>query len=339
MKFLKNISDRKMNKNNLKNIKKFIKLYDEKRSESFEKWGYLYPPKDWKEFEQWNEMTFEKHLKDATDAVIKTKLFISLLDETEYFGFLLAFENQDFKLLNDVIFQTSRQELLDRAMSASGTDHCNVVFNVLKALACNDFEVIDAFFPKNLPLAKGQFYTENVVNLLHILYYKQTDLQQETVTRAQKFLQKKITLWEKCVVEFLLAVLEKNAPKCSEILQELCSAYQKIGYPMEKIEKCFAVEIHGLYRLVNQVDKNLFEQIKMPIHDSFFIDFELWHKENNYPKGELFYIYPPKMEYMNQILKAKLPKMTLYAPYSDKRIYKNVEKFAKDLTEIISINN
>lgn len=325
-----------------KNIKKFIKAYDEARNESLEKWGYFYPPKDFAEFEAWNEKIFEKHLnKEQKSPEIKTKVFVSLLDTTKDFGFLYAFEKQDFRLLNNVIFQNSRQQLLNSGMTASGTDHCNAIFDAFSAFACNDFEIIEAFFPKDFAPAKGQFYTENAVNLLQLLYYQKTDFQEEIIEKSQKFLTKKITLWEKWVVEYFLAILEKNPEKLSEILQELCSAYQKIGYPMEKIEKCFAKEIHGLYRFVNQIDTKLFEAIKMPSHDSFFVDFELWHKENHYPKGELFYHYPPKMDYMNQIFLAEIPKMTLYNPYpNDKKMYKNVEKFAEDLTKNIEkINN
>lgn len=326
-----------------KNIKKFLKLYHEKREESFQKWGYYYPPKTWDEFYQWNDKTFEKHLQEYESEEIKTKLYISLLDHTKDFGFYLAFENQDFQLLNDVLFQTSRQELLNASVTASGTDHCNAFFDALSAFACNDFEVVQWLFPKDLPHSKGSYYTENAVNMLKVLYFKETHLKDEALQKAEKFLQKKITAWERFVVLFFIALIEKNVSKISDCLQELCTAYQRMGYPWEKKDRCFAQEIHGLYRFVKVIDDELFESVKMPVHDCFFQEFEHWQRKNDFPKGKLFYEYPPKMGYMNQIFKAEAPKMELFVKkYPDNRsyIFKNVEKFASDLTRnIIAKNN
>lgn len=322
---------------NSKNIKKFIKLYHEERDEYFKKFGDFYPPKDLAEFEAQNDEIFKDHLKDETDPVLKTKLYISLLREIKYFAFLIAFEKQDFMLLNNAIFQTSRQNLLENAMSASGTDHSYAFFDLLAAFACNDFDIIQSFLPQDLLLSAGQFYPENGANLVKILYFKQTELEQTAVQRAQKFLSKKLTIWERGVVEFLLAVLGKNASKCSEILQDLCIAYQKFGYPTQNLDKCFAAEIHGLYRFVRCVDNELFLQIKAPKHDCFFTDFEEWQSKNGYPKGEIFYKYPPKLGLVNKILTAKIPKVSLHKPYeNDKKLYKDSEKFALNLTENVA---
>lgn len=325
----------------MKNIKKYLKLYREKSEESFKKWGYYYPPRNWEEFENWNQDTFEKHLQDSSDEISKTKAYISLLNNTKEFGFYLAFDHQDFELLNNVLYQTTRQEVLCSSITASGTDHCNVFFDALSAFACNDFGVIENLFPKELPYSKGQFYTENAVNLLKVLYFKEEHLKEIALQRAEKFTQKKVTAWEKFVVLYLVSLVEKEAQKASDCLQELCVAYQKLGYPREKIDKCFAQEIHGLYRLARELDADLFRKIKMPTHDCFFQAFEVWQQENQYPKGKLFYVYPPKMDYMNQIFNARLPKMELFEKvYSGKRkyIFKNADKFAADLTANIKEN-
>lgn len=71
----------------------------------------------------------------------------------------------------------------------------------------------------------------------------------------------------------------------------------------------------------------------MPKHDCFFVDFEEWQSKNGYPKGEIFYKYPPKLGLINKILIAKIPKVSLHKPYeNDKKLYKDSEKFAKDLS-------
>ncbi|WGU69441.1 hypothetical protein QIU18_06415 [Capnocytophaga canimorsus] len=65
------------------------------------------------------------------------------------------------------------------------------------------------------------------------------------------------------------------------------------------------------------------------------------NKKNQFPKGKLFYTYPPKMDYMNQIFNAQMPKMELFEKtYSENRkyIFKNADKFAVDLTRSIKEN-
>ncbi len=320
----------------MKNAKNYIKLYEEKAEESFQKWGYYYPPKTWEEFYAWENKTYEKYLKENDDDIIKTKCYVSLLDTTNDFGFYLAFQQPDYELLNNVLYQTSRQELLDSGMTASGTDHCNVLLDITNAFACNDFEVIDYFFPKNLPHSKGRFYTEISVNLLKVLYYKENELKAEALQKAEKFLSKKITNWEKYVILYFVALTNQDAEKASEYLQELCLAYQKIGYPKDKLDKCFASEIHGMYRIAKIIDEKLFSKINRPKHPAFSEEFELWQQENNFPKGTLFYKQPQAMDYMNKIFEAEIPKVTLHSPYTDKRIIlKDEEKFAFNFTENI----
>ena len=322
----------------MKNAKLFLKLYEETVEESFKKWGYYYPPKTWEEFYAWNTKTFEKYLKEIEDEVKKTKLYVSLLDNMNNFGFYIVFQKLDYELLNNVLYQTSRQNLLNSGMLASGTDHCNVLMKALSSFACNDFEIIDHFFPKNLQLSKGTYYTEVSVNLLKVLYFKEAELKEEALKKADKFLSKKITSWEKYVVLYFKALIDTNEKEASNCLQELCLAYQKMEHSVNKLynklAKCFASEIHGLYRFARIINQDLFNNITQPKHLCFSEEFELWQKENNYPKGQLFYRYPAEMDYMNKIFEAELPIVALHNPYPDKKeLYKDVDKFAIDLTE------
>ena len=321
----------------IKNQKRYIELYTQKREDCFKRWGYYYPPIDWNEFEAWNNHTYQKYLnKDEwKNKTLKTELYISLLNNDKEFGFLIAFQNYDFEILNNVIYQTSMQKLLDRSMTASGTDHANVLLNALSAFACNNFDVIDHFFPRELTLSKGKYYTEASVNLLKVLYYKDNHLLEESLQIANKFLNRKITLWEKLIIQYFISLVERNLEQVNVCLQELCPAYQKIG-DFDKLEKCFAKEIHGLYRFIKIIDSDFFEEVKLPKHDCFFEEFETWQKEHNYPKGEIFYSYPKEMEYMNKIFSAELPIVTLTKKNSNQtELYKNEEQFASDLTDNI----
>ncbi|MBI1837564.1 MAG: hypothetical protein HYR91_09905 [Flavobacteriia bacterium] len=315
----------------MKNQKEFLRAYEELSEECFKKWGYYYPPRTWNELITWDNNFFEKYLKDKENGVIKTKSYINLAAHINYFGFYDLFQNFEFEKLNNVLFQTSRQVLLDRGRLASGTDHCNVFFNVLLSFSCNDFKVIDHFFPKELPQSEGKFYTEVSVNLLKVLYYNQIQFKSEAIEKANKFLSKKNRVWDEYVVLYFKALIDQNAAEASIYLQELCKAYQKI---QSKLTKCFAYEIHGLYRFAMIVNKELFKEIKQPTHNSYLYEFETWQKEQNYPIGKLFYKYPIEMDYINKVFEAELPKVELYKPYPNKKVvYKNVDKFIEDLTE------
>ncbi|WP_439182645.1 hypothetical protein [Carboxylicivirga taeanensis] len=260
------------------------------------------------------------------------------MDTTNDFGFYLAFQQPNCELLNNVLYQTSRQKLLNSGMTASGTDHCNILMNVFCAFACNDFGVIDSFLPKALSPAKDQFYTQIAFNLLKVLYYKETSLKTDSLQKAQKFLSKKISRWEKYVVLYFVALVNQNSTEASNCLQELCIAYQKMEHTVGKLDnkmaKCFASEIHGLYRFARVIDPELFEKIACPKHHCFWEEFEVWHQKNNFPEGMLFYRRPQALDYMNQLFEAELPTVTLHSPYADKKIIvKDVDQFALKLTE------
>ncbi len=324
----------------MKNAEKFLKTYEEIADESFKKWGYYYPPRTWDEFNVWNNDFYEKYLAKE-NGVPKTKSYIHLAETLNDFAFYNLYQKIDFESLNNVLCQTSRQSLLNSGLLASGTDHCNVLMKVLSAFSCNDFEVIDYFLPKNLAHSKGKYYTEVSVNLLKVLYFKEFELKEEALQKADKFLSKKITAWEKYVILYFKAIISQNPEEASNCLQELCLAYQKmehsVGKLKNKLAKYFAPEIHGLYRFARVINQDFFDNITQPKHHSFSEEFEFWQKENNYPKGKLFYSYPKEMDYLNKIFEAELPTVALHNPYpTRKELYKDVEKFAVDLTENVS---
>ena len=62
---------------------------------------------------------------------------------------------------------------------------------------------MESFVPDTLPMLKGTGYTDNVINLLSVLYYKNDEKCQEALAEAEKFLlKKKLTGIEKYYVRF-----------------------------------------------------------------------------------------------------------------------------------------
>ena len=125
----------------------------------------------------------------------------------------------------------------------------------------------------------------------------------------------------------------KDAVALSDSLQKLCLAYQRRRYPFEKIDKCFADEIHGLYRLVRFFDHSLFEEVSMPSHKTFLKEFEEWQVQNQFPQGQQFYFYPKDMADANRILTRELPRIHIEKSGRDLGI--DVDRFAVDLSRLI----
>ena len=320
-------------------MKEYIKEYQKMREERFKDWGYYSTPINWQEFEESNQRIFQKYLKDSkvlSDDVLRTKLYNSLLlDDIKYFAYYIAFLDGDYKQLNNALWQTGREELIRGGLLASGTIYtAGILRGLFTSFACNDFSVISSYIPKDLPLLKGTYYPQNVINLLHALYYQDEDRLSESIILAQQFLEKKKrTGMEECSVRYFINLARKDVAGISQNLQNLCLAYQRRGYPFEKIDKCFADEVHGLYRLVKYFDDFMFEEVRMPSHKTFLQEFEKWQVQNQFPQGQQFYIYPQDMADANKILKNELPR--IHIEKSGRDLVIDVDRFAVDLSQLI----
>ena len=320
-------------------MKEYIKEYQKMREERFKDWGYYSTPINWQEFEESNQRIFQKYLKDSkvlSDNVLRTKLYSNLLlDDIKYFAYYIAFLDGDYKQLNNALWQTGREELIRGGLLASGTIYTDgILRGLFTSFACNDFSVISSYIPKDLPLLKGTYYPQNVINLLHALYYQDEDRLSESIILAQQFLEKKKrTGMEEFSVRYFINLARKDAAGISQNLQNLCLAYQRRGYPFEKIDKCFADEVHGLYRLVKYFDDSMFEEVRMPSHKTFLQEFEKWQVQNQFPQGQQFYIYPQDMADANKILKNELPR--IHIEKSGRDLVIDVDRFALDLSQLI----
>lgn len=320
-------------------MKEYIKEYQKLREKRFKDWGYYSTPINWQDFEESNQRIFQKYLKDSkvlSDNVLRTKLYSSLLlDDIKYFAYYIAFLDGDYKQLNKALWQTGREELIRGGLLASGTIYTDgILRGLFTSFACNDFSFISSYIPKDLPLLKGTYYPQNVINLLHAIYYQDEDRLSESIILAQQFLEKKKrTGMEEFSVRYFINLARKDAAGISQNLQNLCLAYQRRGYPFEKIDKCFTDEVHGLYRLVKYFDDSMFEEVRMPSHKTFLQEFEKWQVQNQFPQGQQFYFYPQDMADANKILKNELPR--IHIEKSGRNLGIDVDRFAVDLSQLI----
>ncbi|WP_423901357.1 hypothetical protein [Eggerthia catenaformis] len=79
--------------------------------------GFVRSSAKYAEFEEANQHIYEKFLKDKdySNAVVKLKGYIDLLfTDIRYFRYYIAFPDDDFERLNDIIWQHGRTELLSK---------------------------------------------------------------------------------------------------------------------------------------------------------------------------------------------------------------------------------
>ena len=318
-------------------MREYVKEYQKMREDHFKDWGYYSEPINLVEFEESNQKIFEKYLNNSkvmSDDILRIKLYSSLLlDDIKYFAYYVSFLDGDYNLLNNALWQTGRVELIKGGLLASGTIYtAGILRGLFNCFACNDFSVISSFIPEDLPLLKGTYYPENVINLLYALYYQDENRLSEALILAQQFLEKKKrTGMEEFSVRYFISLVGKDVDGISMALQNLCRAYQRQGYPCDKIDKCFVDEVHGLYRLLRFFDHALFEAVRMPSHKSFLKDFEEWQVRNQFPQGQQFYIYPKDLADANRVLTKELPKICIEKSGRDLVI--DVDRFAEDLAQ------
>ncbi|MCL1138209.1 hypothetical protein [Shewanella pneumatophori] len=298
------------------NAQKYLTLYNKLAEERLQRFSETYPyTRSWNELQQLYcvELEPEDTVKLFANRNDLSKAVARCLRDTqpvELFGCYQAFTTQDCQMLNDVIFQSTRQRLLSSAITAGGTDHSSFYHNIVAAFACNDFEIIQSFAPADLPFCKYPYYNAPALNLITSLYYQDRAKQTDVLALAEKFLKKKLPVLDAAVIHFLVALMQGDSSRASEALQQA-----SLGFARSRVygalEKCFAVELHGLYNFARYIDPELFAQISVPTGAGFSISFAEWQRDNAYVTGKLFYQYPSERELMNQILTAKLPQVTL----------------------------
>lgn len=299
--------------------KKYIKFYEAGDNNSNKNWKsvdeYLQAQKD-----IYEEILLEKH----DDLEKKIKFHLYFIDNPYTLGLYISLKNENWKLLNDTLYQSSRQKLLD--ITEDGYDHSGEFWEVMDAMACNDIEALEACFPQNIGLCNNGYPAFVIAsNMLIKLWYNTFEKDDKVLEKARKMLTQKKSLWEKAIVGFLLAIYDKDMEYASRQLDEVCKSSRRIDKP--SLHKYFCPEAHGLYNVARMIlEKDIFEKLKFPEDEGFIDEFAIWQKDNNYPKGELFVVYPKELDFMNKLLKCDIPKCRLHNPYKNKKVmYRDCE--------------
>ncbi|WP_066224207.1 hypothetical protein [Metabacillus fastidiosus] len=254
--------------------------------------------------------------------------YLALIKNPYLLGLSMAFQNNDYELLNNTIYHYSKHRLLN--ITACGYDHCKYFWRTMDSMACNYKEVIENCYPVELGLCNnGHPFYIVASNLLMSLWYKNQQWLEIAYAAGEKFLGQKKGLWDKAIVAYLMALSNNDMDKATEELSNVCKYSTRIDRP--KVYKCFCTEAHGLYQIARYIlPEDDFLQIVMPANDNFCKGLISWQREHKYPeKGEFIVHYPDELDVMNHILELPLPKCILLGSGKKRKI--DVEQMEKNL--------
>ena len=251
-----------------------------------------------------------------------------------------AFKKRDMEMLNNALYETAVIEHLD-CICDPGYDHAFFAFCVIpEMLAANLSDRIEKLIPREFGPANNGFSSgPTIINLLKAVWYEDEDVKEQVTEQAEKFLNKKITLLEKGLLECYLGFLNKDPQKINEGLVELCKGgKQNRDTTEDAFTRGFCVEAHGVYNLAHWAyGGELEKDILMPDEPNFCQELAVYQKERNYKHGELYSVYPESLEIYNTILRTEPPVMHLTPPVR-KKCQLDVNRFKEELIEEIIKN-
>ncbi|KZE37816.1 hypothetical protein AV656_09830 [Bhargavaea cecembensis] len=303
--------------------KEYLKLY---RDPAVTEYLYIYEGMD-EYLQAQKEMYWKLHEKAMeAEKQIDPFGYKSLMRNPYLTGLYLAFQERDYEMLHNAIYHNSKHEL--SKFSSGGYDHSGNFWKVLDAMASNHVDVVEACFPEELGLCKNGYPPfVKTSNLLMALWYQNDDWLGAAYTEGTKLLGQKKGLWEKAIMEFLLALADQDADRASEALGKVCKTSRRVDRP--KLYKILCTEAHGLYHIARHLlPEELFNRIEMPDNPNFCEGLVKWQEEQGYPEmGALIVHYPGELGFMNRIL--NLPVQRCVLEGSGKRQTVDVKEMKK----------
>ena len=292
---------------------------------------YVYTYTDLDDYLNKTMETYEEYLKERNENIF---LYLALIKNPYLLGLSMAFQNNDYELLNNSIYHYSKHRLL--VIQDGGYDHCGYFWKVMDGMACNYKEVIGKCYPIELGLCTNGYPLYIVAsNLLMSLWYKNQQWMEIAYPAGEKFLSQKKGLWEKAIVAYLMALSNKDMDKATEELSNVCKYSTRLDHP--KLYKCLCIEAHGLYQIARYIlSEEDFNRISLPDNDNFCKGLISWQREHEYPeKGKFILHYPNELDVMNRILELPLPVSNLLG--SGKKKIVDVEQMKKAMVAEFAI--
>lgn len=305
------------------NARKYIKEYENDKVVA----RYIFP------------LTLEKYLKDQTETYIEclheddmpydgyrelrikplgenpaediTKRVCSwaLMIKTPYYYLLYqAFQKDDWQAVNDAQYQYAKQQLWYDYPYYD-------IRNAWLLMAANDFSLLDCNDAYGFSEAYHRVWTAPGNMMMGLYLHDDAAIKRGMAEAKKLFGQKTVGKWYKELSRFMLALVNRDMAEASRSLNTLCENYRYYDQELLPFEKLFCTPVHGLYNFARRVlSETEFSRLEMPSSPTFFREFALWQRDNNYPAGKQALIYPDySFRFMNEII--NLPPLPRNAPF------------------------
>ncbi|WP_162633233.1 hypothetical protein [Echinicola strongylocentroti] len=242
---------------------------------------------------------------DRTDAIFRITL-PSDVEALLNIGIHDAFYEKDLKLLNDALYSYNRLSFYRHRLLASGTDHCIHFNQVMESYAGNDLALALKMFPKEAGLTKnGHKFSVTCANLLISIIHQDPKWLDESTGKAKKHLTQKVGKFDRSLIQYLLALIEKDTPAMSRELAEICAGYRRATWVHEfhnPFLKILGLIPHGLYNLAfHALPQKTFDEIQLPDHEVFWKSLTTYQQKINFRTGEKFIVFDGELDGLNRI--------------------------------------
>ena len=265
-------------------------------------------PKDMP-YDGYRELRIKPLGENPAETISKRIRYWTWQIQTPYYYLLYqAFQEGDWRAVNDAQYQYAKQQLW----------HDYNYYDIRNAwllMAANDFSLLDCNDAYGFSEAFHRVWTAPG-NMMMGLYLHDDAAIKRGMAEAEKLLgQKTVGKWYKELSRFMLALVNRDMTEASRSLNTLCENYRYYDQELLSFEKLFCTPAHGLYNFARRVLTGTeFSRLEMPSSPTFFREFALWQRDNNYPAGKQALVYPDhSLRFMNEII--NLPPLPSNAPF------------------------
>lgn len=244
----------------------------------------------------------------AEDITKRIRRWANLIRTPYYYLLYRAFQKEDWQAVNDAQYQYAKHELW-------GDYPYYDIRNAWSLMAANDFSLLDCNDADGFSEAYHQVWTAPG-NMMMGLYLHNDAAIRRGTAEAEKLLgQKTVGKWHKELSRFMLSLVSRDMAGASRSLNTLCENYRYYDRELLPFEKLFCTPAHGLYNFARRVfSATEFSRLEMPSSPTFFREFALWQRDNDYPAGKQALVYPDySLRFMNEII--RLPPLPRNAPF------------------------
>ena len=238
---------------------------------------------------------------------------MGLIQDPYRVGVYTAFKNNDMELLNNVIYLSACMSHIDMV---SGYDHGAFAYELLPFLfAARLFDRAKFAVPEVLGMSRNGYTktSSTIVNLIMALLYRRDDFTVYARKCADECLARKLTISEKSLLCFLLALCDQNSSEASKQLAEICRGTSKSKEPyITPFDRMLSLPAIGMYNFAVYAAPDFARTIDLPENKNFCRSFISWQLQHRDYTGKPFIHYEVPLDFYNTVLATIPPAITLY---------------------------